>query len=49
MATNDLNIAIEQSHLALGAILRGGPSVYKDLYSDEDDVALASSSSTGSG
>jgi hypothetical protein len=40
MATQDLSSAIEQSHLALGAMLRGDPSVYKALFSDEDDVTL---------
>jgi hypothetical protein len=40
MATHDLNSAIEQSHFALGAILRGDPSVYKTLFSEADDVTL---------
>ncbi len=40
MATNDLGSAIEQSHAALGAILKGDPSVYQALYSDADDVTL---------
>jgi ketosteroid isomerase-like protein len=40
MATNDLNSAIEQSHAALGAILKGDPSVYQALYSLADDVSL---------
>lgn len=40
MATNDLSSAIEQSHAALDAILKGDPSVYKALYSDADDVSL---------
>lgn len=40
MATNDLTSAIEQSHAALSAILKGDPSVYKALYSPADDVTL---------
>ncbi len=40
MTANDLNSAIEQSHAALAAILRGDPGVYKALYSDQDDVTL---------
>ena len=40
MADNDLDNAIEQSHAALAAILKGDPSVYKALYSDRDDVTL---------
>lgn len=40
MATNDLGSAIEQSHAALGAILKGDPGVYQALYSDADDVTL---------
>ena len=40
MAANDLDSAIEQSHAALAAILKGDPSVYKTLYSDRDDVTL---------
>ena len=40
MADNDLDSAIEQSHAALAAILKGDPSVYKTLYSDRDDVTL---------
>jgi len=40
MAANDLDSAIEQSHAALAAILKGDPSVYKALYSDRDDVTL---------
>jgi len=40
MADNDLDSAIEQSHAALAAILKGDPSVYKALYSDRDDVTL---------
>jgi ketosteroid isomerase-like protein len=37
---NDLDSAIEQSHSALGAILKGDPGVYQSLYSDADDVTL---------
>jgi ketosteroid isomerase-like protein len=40
MATSYLTGAIEQSHAALGAILKGDPSVYRALYSLEDDVTL---------
>jgi ketosteroid isomerase-like protein len=40
MAANDLDSAIEQSHAALAAILKGDPGVYKALYSDRDDVTL---------
>ena len=40
MATSDLASAIEQSHAALGAILKGDPSIYQALYSRADDVTL---------
>lgn len=40
MATSDLNSAIEQSHAALAAIWKGDPSLYRDLFSDSDDVTL---------
>jgi ketosteroid isomerase-like protein len=40
MPTSELTSAIEQSHLALGAILKGDPSVYQALYSRADDVTL---------
>ena len=40
MKTNDLESAIERSHAALGAILKGDPSVYQALYSDAEDVTL---------
>jgi Domain of unknown function (DUF4440) len=40
VATNDLDSAIEQNHVAVAAILRGDPSVAKALYSDQDDVTL---------
>ena len=40
MKTQDLESAIEASHKALDAILKGDPSVYKALYSDSDDVTL---------
>ena len=36
MAMNDLDSAIDQSHAALGAILKGDPGVYQSLYSDAD-------------
>jgi ketosteroid isomerase-like protein len=40
MKTEDLESAIEASHRALDAILKGDPSVYEVLYSDSDDVTL---------
>jgi ketosteroid isomerase-like protein len=40
MATTDLTSAIEQSHIALGAILKGDPCLYHVLYSLADDVTL---------
>jgi hypothetical protein len=40
MAANDLTSAIEQSHAALAAILKGDPSGYRALYSLADDVTL---------
>jgi ketosteroid isomerase-like protein len=40
METRDLHSAIEQSHAALGAILNGDATIYKDLYSMADDVTL---------
>jgi ketosteroid isomerase-like protein len=40
MATNDLDSAVEQSHAALAAILKGDPGVFKALYSDGEDVTL---------
>ena len=40
MPTSDLASAIEQSHAALGAILKGDPSGYQALYSPADDVTL---------
>src|SRR5215468_9704192 len=40
MSTGDLIGAIEQSHAALGAILRGDPSVYQALYSSAEDMTL---------
>src|SRR6185503_1947800 len=40
MPTSELASAIEQSHAALGAILKGDPSVYQALYSPADDVTL---------
>ena len=40
MATNDLDSALEQSHMALAAILKGDPGVYEALFSDSDDVTL---------
>jgi hypothetical protein len=40
MSTSSLTNAVEQSHAALGAILKGDPSVYQALYSSADDVTL---------
>ncbi len=40
MATNHIDRAIEQSHGALDAILKGDASGYKSLYSNADDVTL---------
>lgn len=40
MTTKDLANAIEQSHAALAAILKGDPSGYKALYSEGEDVTL---------
>jgi ketosteroid isomerase-like protein len=40
MVAKDLDSAIEQSHAALGAILRGDPSVYLALFSEGEDVTL---------
>lgn len=40
MPASDLASAIEQSHAALGAILKGDPSAYQALYSSADDVTL---------
>ena len=40
MGKSDLDSAIERSHAALSAILKGDPSLYRALFSDEDDVTL---------
>jgi ketosteroid isomerase-like protein len=40
MKTQDLESAIDASHKALDAILRGDPSIYKALFSDSEDVTL---------
>jgi hypothetical protein len=40
MAQNDLDSAIEQSHAAGDAILKGNSGGYKTLYSDREDVTL---------
>jgi ketosteroid isomerase-like protein len=40
MTTNDLESAIEQSHAALDAILKGDPSLYQALFSNSEDVTL---------
>jgi len=38
--TTTLDAAIEQSHRALAAILRGDPSIYQELFADRDDITL---------
>ena len=40
MAVNEITSAIEQSHAAGNAILKGDPSGYLALYSSADDVTL---------
>jgi uncharacterized protein (TIGR02246 family) len=40
MEPQDLDRAIEQSHAALAAILKGDPGGYKALFSDRNDVTL---------
>jgi ketosteroid isomerase-like protein len=40
MMTPNLELAIEQSHAALGAILKGNPTLYQVLYSEADDITL---------
>jgi ketosteroid isomerase-like protein len=40
MKKKNLDSAIEESHAALAAILKGDPSGYKALFSDRDDVTL---------
>ena len=40
METTDLERAIEKSHKALAAIVRGDSSGYKALFSHEDDITL---------
>jgi uncharacterized protein (TIGR02246 family) len=39
-ALTSVESAIEQSHAALAAILKGDPSLYKALFSEQDDVTL---------
>jgi uncharacterized protein (TIGR02246 family) len=39
-ADPDFEAAVEQSHKALAAILRGDPSLYAALFADRDDVTL---------
>jgi ketosteroid isomerase-like protein len=41
LVASDLDSAIEQSHVAVAAILNGDPSVAKALYSDQDDITLS--------
>ena len=40
MDATELDSAIEQSHRALAAILKGDPSGYKALFSHADDITL---------
>lgn len=40
MPTSDLAGAIERSHAALGAIVKGDPRAFQALYSSADDVTL---------
>lgn len=40
MPLDDLDSAIEQSHLALGEIAKGNPEPFEALYSQRDDVTL---------
>jgi ketosteroid isomerase-like protein len=40
VAVNDLDSAVEQSHAALAAILKGDSSAARALYSDRDDVTF---------
>src|SRR5271165_4273433 len=40
MAPDDLDSAIEQSHAAFAAIMKGDPGGYKALFSDREDVTL---------
>ena len=40
MITKELTSAIERSHAALAAILKGDPSGYRALFSEADDVTL---------
>ena len=38
--TADFDALIEPYHEALAAIINGDPSVYKEFYSERDDVTL---------
>ncbi len=40
MNTATFELAVAQSHAALGAILRGDPTLYQALYSESDDITL---------
>ena len=40
MVAEDLDRAVERSHLAVAAIFRGNPGPAKALFSDDDDVTL---------
>ncbi len=41
MDTTDFDEMVEQSHRALGEIVRGNAEGYKALYSRRDDISLA--------
>ena len=40
MALANLDQAIEQSHLALNAILKGDPKLYEELFAQKEDITL---------
>jgi len=40
MSTSDFDELIERYHLALDAIVKGDPGLYKEIYSEEDDIVL---------
>lgn len=40
-ALDDLDEVVEQSHLALGEIVKGNPELLKMMYSHREDVSLA--------
>lgn len=43
-ALADLDVVVEQSHLALGEFVKGNPEPFKMLFSHRDDVSLANPS-----